>query len=296
MAVITSAAIAGTAITASTIAAGVGVATTAATAGLSFAQAGKQKKAMQQAQKDADEAMQEARKKLEVNVFDKLSIQKEPFELQREALLSQGAQAIQAGVESERGAAATAGRIQMAQQEGQAGIRSAMGQELQQLEMLSAQEEGRLRDIGVQLDLEEVAGAQLAAANAQELQAQALQQGMEGVTSLGTQLADQAPTFEKTAVGRQTQKLSDTLTKDFGMNQAGIQQTLASKGVVDGVDFSKVGTMKPDEFQAFLTTVPANTLKKLRQQTVGGLQTQKDNFLESLKQGYNPFAVTSMGK
>jgi hypothetical protein len=280
MAVITSAAIAGTAITASTIAAGVGVATTAATAGLSFAQAGKQKKAMQQAQKDADEAMQEARKKLEVNVFDKLSIQKEPFELQREALLSQGAQAIQAGVESERGAAATAGRIQMAQQEGQAGIRSAMGQELQQLEMLSAQEEGRLRDIGVQLDLEEVAGAQLAAANAQELQAQALQQGMEGVTSLGTQLADQAPTFEKTAVGRQTQKLSDTLTKDFGLNQASIQQTLASQGVVDGVDFSKVGTMKPDEFQAFLTTVPSNTLKKLRQQTVGGLQkaeVQKSN-------------------
>lgn len=296
MAVITSAAIAGTAITASTIAAGASVAATAATAGLSFAQAGKQKKAMQQAQKDADEAMQEARKKLEVNVFDKLSIQKEPFELQREALLSQGAQAIQAGVESERGAAATAGRIQMAQQEGQAGIRSAMGQELQQLEMLSAQEEGRLRDIGVQLDLEEVAGAQLAAANAQELQAQALQQGMEGVTSLGTQLADMAPTFNKTAVARQSQKLSDTLTKDFGMNQASIQQTLASKGVVDGVDFSKVGTMKPDEFQAFLTTVPSNTLKKLRQQTVGGLQTQKDKFLESLKQGYNPFAVTSMGK
>lgn len=296
MAVITSAAIAGTAITASTIAAGASVAATAATAGLSFAQAGKQKKAMQQAQKDADEAMQEARKKLEVNVFDKLSIQKEPFELQREALLSQGAQAIQAGVESERGAAATAGRIQMAQQEGQAGIRSAMGQELQQLEMLSAQEEGRLRDIGVQLDLEEVAGAQLAAANAQELQAQALQQGMEGVTSLGTQLADMAPTFNKTAVARQSQKLSDTLTKDFGMNQASIQQTLASQGVVDGVDFSKVGTMKPDEFQAFLTTVPSNTLKKLRQQTVGGLQTQKDKFLESLKQGYNPFAVTSMGK
>lgn len=296
MAVITSAAIAGTAITASTIAAGASVAATAATAGLSFAQAGKQKKAMQQAQKDADEAMQEARKKLEVNVFDKLSIQKEPFELQREALLSQGAQAIQAGVESERGAAATAGRIQMAQQEGQAGIRSAMGQELQQLEMLSAQEEGRLRDIGVQLDLEEVAGAQLAAANAQELQAQALQQGMEGVTSLGEKFAEQAPTFDKTAVAKQSQKLSNALTKDFGMNQAAIQQTLASKGVVDGVDFSKVGTMEPEAFQAFLTTVPANTLKKLRQQTVGGLQTQKDKFLESLKQGYNPFAVTSMGK
>jgi hypothetical protein len=271
MAVITSAALAGTAITASTIAAGTAVAATAATTTMSFVQAGKQKKAMQQAQKDADEAMQEARKKLEVNVYDKLAIQKEPYDLQREAMLSQGAQAIQAGVESERGAAATVGRVQMAANEAQAGIRTAMGQDLQQLEMLSAQEEGRLRDIGVQLDLEEVAGAQLAAANAQELQAQALQQGMEGVTSIGSQLEKQAPTFEKTAAGRQTQRLSDTLTKDLNMNQSDIQKAVAYQGVVDGIDFSKVGTMAPEAFQAFLTTVPSSTLKKVRQQTIGGI-------------------------
>jgi hypothetical protein len=271
MAVITSAALAGTAITASTIAAGTAVAATAATTTMSFVQAGKQKKAMQQAEKDADEAMQEARKKLQVNVFDQLDIQKEPFELQREAMLSQGAQAIQAGVESERGAAATAGRVQMAQNEAQAGIRTAMGQDLQQLEMLSAQEEGRLRDIGVQLDLEEVAGAQLAAANAQELQAQAMQQGMEGVTSIGSQLAKQAPTFEKTAAARESQRLSDTLTQDFNMNQSDIQKALAYQGIVDGIDFSKVGTMEPGAFQAFLTTVPSSTLKKARQQTIGGI-------------------------
>jgi vacuolar-type H+-ATPase subunit H len=129
-----------------------GLALSAGTTGLSFAQAGKQKKAMRQAERDAQEAMESARKKLEVNVYENLSIQKEPFELEREALLSQGAQAIQAGVESERGAAATAGRIQMAQQEGQAGVRTAMGQELAGLERLTAQEEGRLRDVGVQLD------------------------------------------------------------------------------------------------------------------------------------------------
>lgn len=175
-----------------TTAAVVGIASAGASAGMSFAQAGKQRKLMKEAEREADIAMQEARKKLEVNVFDQLSIQKEPFELEREALLSQGAQAIQAGVESERGAAATAGRVQMAQQEGQAGIRSAMGQQLQNLEMMSAQEEGRLRDIGVQLDLEEVAGAQLAAANAQELQARAMQQGFEGVQSISTQLATEA--------------------------------------------------------------------------------------------------------
>jgi len=75
-----------------------------------------------------------------------------------------------------------------------------MGQELSGLERLSAQEDSRLRDVGVQLDLEEVAGAQLAAANAQELAAQATQQGFEGVTSMAQQLSDFAPLYEKKAI------------------------------------------------------------------------------------------------
>jgi hypothetical protein len=239
-----------------TIAAGVGLATTAATTGMSFAQAGKQRKAMRQAERDADEAMQAARKKLEVNVFDQLSIQKEPFELEREALLSQGAQAIQAGVESERGAAATAGRVQMAQQEGQGAVRTAMGQELQGLERLSAQEEGRLRDIGVQLDLEEVAGAQLAAANAQELQAQAMQQGFEGVTSLAGQLAESAPLFErnraaeKAAIGNMA--FSPEQFQQFGnVAEKGGLGAAGTDGFTN-LDFSAVSGMNNRQYNKFL--------------------------------------------
>ena len=183
------------AIATSALLAGAALASTAASTGMSFAQAGKQKQAQRNAERDAEQAMQEARKKLEINFYDNLSIQKEPYELEREALLSQGAQAIQAGVESERGAAATAGRIQMAQQEGQAGVRSAFGQELSGLERLSAQEDSRLRDIGTQLDLGEVEGAQLAAANAQELRARSMEQGMQGVTSLGKQAVSYIPLF-----------------------------------------------------------------------------------------------------
>jgi hypothetical protein len=178
--------------------AAISLAATAASTGMSFAQAGKQKQAQRNAERDADQAMQEARKKLEINFYDSLGIQKEPYELEREALLSQGAQAIQAGVESERGAAATAGRIQMAQQEGQAGVRSAMGQELSALEKLSAQEESRLRDIGTQLDLGEVEGAQLAAANAQELKTQAQNQAFQGVVNTAKQAAQFVPLFSKT--------------------------------------------------------------------------------------------------
>jgi hypothetical protein len=175
----------------------IGLGLTAATTTMSFVQAGNQKKLQRQAEADADKAMQAARQKLEVNYYDKLSIQKEPYELEREALLSQGAQAIQAGVESERGAAATAGRIQMSMNNAQAGVRSAMGQELSNLEKVSAQENSRLRDVGTQLDLEEVAGNQLKAANTEELSAQALSQGMQGLTSLGGQIYGATPLYRK---------------------------------------------------------------------------------------------------
>ena len=175
---------------------------TAAVAGtsMSFIQAGEQKKAQRQAEKDADEALANAKKKLETNFYAAQGIKKEPYELEREALLAQGAEAIQAGVESERGAAATAGRIQLAQQQGQAGVRTAMGQELTALENKQLAEDSRLRDIGVQLDLGEVEGAQLAAANAAQLRAQAQQQGMQGVTSFAQQAAQFVPLFAKSNV------------------------------------------------------------------------------------------------
>lgn len=202
-----------------TAAAVVGLAATATTTGMSFAQASKQKKLQRQAEAEADKAMREARKKLEVNFYEQLGIQKEPYELQREALLQQGAMGIEAGREGDvRGAAATVGRVQMAQQEAQGAIRSAMGQELTDLEKLVAAEESRLRDVGVGLDLEEVAGAQLAAANAQEMRAQAIQQGMQGITSLGQQVVSLAPLYEKTKTPTTTAPaVTSGPTQKYGM-------------------------------------------------------------------------------
>jgi hypothetical protein len=49
-------------------------------------------------------------------VYDALGIQKTPYELEREAMLSAGAQATEAARESERGVAATAGRVYAGQQ------------------------------------------------------------------------------------------------------------------------------------------------------------------------------------
>jgi hypothetical protein len=191
-----------------TIAAAASLGATAATTGMSFKQSINQRNAMLDAQKKADDAMQAARKKLDVNFYAALSIPKEAYAQQVQANLVAGAQAIAAGTEGEgRGVGAVAGLVQAQQNQAQNEIRANMGQDLYNLQAATAQEDARLRDIGIQLDLGEVEGAQLAAANAQELSAQAMQQGMQGVTSLAGQAASMAPLFEKSGSTRQYNKL-----------------------------------------------------------------------------------------
>jgi hypothetical protein len=197
MAAISAAAIAGTAITASTIAAGAATAASVGGAAMSFSQAGQAKAKAADATQAANKAIAEAKSKLDLNFYDTLAIQKEPYELQREALLASGAQAIEAGRESERGAAATAGRVQMAQNEAQAGVRTAMGQELTALERLSAAEDSRLRDVGAQISLQEAEGAQLARANFEELAGQARTQGMKGLVQGAESLVSMVPLYMK---------------------------------------------------------------------------------------------------
>jgi hypothetical protein len=240
-----------------TTAAVVGIVGTGVSTGMSFAQAGAERRKMEAANKKAAEMMIEARKKLEVNVYDELDINKEAYELEREALLTQGATALQAAQEgSARGAAAAAGRVQLAQQAGQAKIRVAMDTELKRLEQQSAQEESRLRDIGIQLDLGEIEGAQLAARDAEARRAAATQQGMQGVVSLAGQVAAAAPLYAKSQAARQFKKVSTA--------NPNLQAEVARTGNLMGVDTSKVAEMDATQFQDFMTTnFNADALKVL---------------------------------
>lgn len=265
---------------ATTVIAGIGLAVTAGTTAASFAQAAKQRKLMEQANADADKAMAEAREKLNVNYFESLAIQKEPYELQREALLSGGAQAIEAGRESGRGAVATAGRVQMAQNEAQAGVRTAMGEELSDLAKLTATEESRLRDIGVQLDLEEVAGAQQAASDAQRAAAQATEAGIAGIQSMGSQMIDMAPLYGQNMQAQQESlsgvKLSQSETDKFNAGLTGPPAPNAA-----ALDFSDVKSMTKSQYRDFM--------KSLSPQQRQVLLTNPQ-YLNSMST-YNPFAI-----
>jgi hypothetical protein len=177
------------------------VTSTAGSAGVSFAQAGKQRRLQQQAEEEAAKALAEARKKLDVNYYASLGINKEPYELEREALVSAGAQAIQAGQESERGAAATAGRIQMAQQQGQREIAGAMGTDMLNLDKLTAEESSRLATDQAKLYLSEAEGAQLAARDAQQAATAFTTAGVKGIADTATQaISSLVPLYPNTGI------------------------------------------------------------------------------------------------
>ena len=201
-----------------------GLAISAATTANSFIQASEQKSKQRRAEADAAKAMAEARKKLEINYATERAIKKEPYELQREAMLSAGAQAIQAGVESDRGAATTAGKVYMAQNEAQGGIRTAMGTELTDIEKEIIDEQSRLRDLNVQLDLGEVEGAQLAARDAQEAAAAYETSGYKGAADTLQMGLNMIPLF----AGKDAAESIDPLTAQGSVAVSKPQKPTAS--------------------------------------------------------------------
>ncbi len=175
----------------------IGLGISALSSGMSFAQAGKQRKLQEEAEREAEKAFQEAKNKLDVNYLEGLAIAKEPYELERESLLQTGAAALQAGVEGEtRGAAAVAGQALMAQQAGAAQQRAAMSREMQQLQQLAAQEESRLQGARTELDLAEARGQQQIAADAAEARQAALSSGVQGLAGMGMTFLESAPLFD----------------------------------------------------------------------------------------------------
>lgn len=226
-----------------TIATGVGVAATAATTAASWAEKAKQNRLGAQARREAEIAAADAKKKLEVNFSDQLSINKEPYRMASEAINSSVAQAIEASRESERGVAATAGRSAMAATEGQMGIAGQMSQEMQKLDILSAQEDAANRNAAVNIDLQEARGSNQEAQNREQAAAQAGQNAWMGVADLGVQVAQALPLYQKSG------EVKD-LIKSAGGKDA--QQNISELGTVGGIDYSQVSGMSKKDFDRFI--------------------------------------------
>ena len=243
-----------------------GLAITATTTGISMAQQAKSRDKMLSAEAAATKAMAEARKRLDVNYQEASSISKDPYTMAIEASLQQGANAVGAMRETQRGAANVAG-IQVAQNQNADAVRVAYGQELQAREQRIIDEESRLRDVNTQLDLGEVEGAQLAAARAEDMMNEAGADAMEGLRSMGQQGLAMAPLFSESGNVRNDNRMMKSFMKaNPNGTQADYQKSLFGQNKsLGGADFSGVGSMNPTEYGSWMSQQNEGAMRQARQ-------------------------------
>ena len=166
-----------------------GLVLSAGGSGISISQASKQRKLIRQAEEEAEAAMERARKMINTNYLEGLSMPTQSYELARENLASAGAQALQSAIEGDqRGAAATAGRVQMAQQAGQQQISSAQEERMFEIQKEIAKEDARLQGVAANIELGGVLGAQQSAADATAAKQAAISQAASQVGQVGMSL------------------------------------------------------------------------------------------------------------
>ena len=193
----------------------------AASAGASFVQAGKQKRLSEQAQRDADKAFKEAEAQLDVNYFEQLGISKTPYENQRDAIAQQAAQAMEIGRESERGGAATAGRVLAQSNIAQQGITD------KQTKDLVATEESRLGTSRANLSLEQAEGAGFAAAQAQNQANQSTAAGVQGIADFGMSMLSNSELYKQNP----TTPGSTTPASNNAVNPSGVLPTIMNPNI-----------------------------------------------------------------
>jgi hypothetical protein len=256
-------------LTAAAIGGGVALATAASGSIKSFSEANKAKKRQANAEREAAKAMKDARRRTEVNVMEALSVKKEPYEQQVMALLTQGQAGLQAGVEGDtRGSAATAGRVQMAQNLGQERVRTAMGLELQDIERAKLDEELRLLDMRAGLDLAEVEGYQQMAADAEKARAANIQQGITAVGNLATTSMENMPLYGFGDSGLRQGMQNRSLSKDarkISRRSDNVGDVLGQLGQYGMPEQRRVGqsTLQPSQF------TPSSQLGLYQQGVVG---------------------------
>ena len=192
----------------------IGISTALASAGASAGQAVSAGQAARNASSRATKAFDEAMNKLSANQFAGIGLPREAMERQIEANLSAGAQATGQAAEGDpRGVAATAGRVQMAQMEGQRDIAGDIGQQLMGLETATAQEEARLAGARANLNLAEAEGAQAAAAQFGAQKDAAITGAFSSLASAGQQYMEGSELYKKSEGVRELDRLNKEYDK-----------------------------------------------------------------------------------
>ncbi len=191
--------------------------------GASFVQAGKQNRLAKDAQTAADKAFKDAEAQLDVNYFEQLGISKTPYENQRNAITQASAQAMEVAKESDRGGAATAGRVLAQSNLAQQNITDQQTKDLEALNKLVATEESKLGTSRANLSLSQAEGAGIASAQAQNAANQSIAQGIQGLGNMAmmgleaSELYGSDGTVDTDNTGNTNNTLVSNNTDSFGV-------------------------------------------------------------------------------
>ena len=171
----------------------------------------KNRSKMLEAEAKASQALKEAKNYLQVNVYDKMGIAKEPFKLARDLTLQQGALALQDAREgSARGAAAAAGNIQMAVMNQEQQNRAAMSEEKYALDLKSAAQEQENMQYMASLNLQEAEGAAKAAADSEKAMMKSFGGAVESAAGMLGQASKMGPDVIKSVNARRVGNLQES--------------------------------------------------------------------------------------
>ena len=174
------------------------IAVQAGTSLISGVQAQKMRKEQRKSEQEAAKLMKDIYGELEKNQYAAVGLPMKAFELEREALAAQGAQAVEAGRESERGAAATAGLTMSQYRKALRDIQSEQADKMLDLDLLTAQEAARKGDIKMQFKAQEAEGAAAAAADYEQRKLAAVGGAIEGVIGAAGTAMSAIPLFKAT--------------------------------------------------------------------------------------------------
>lgn len=195
----------------------IGATVAVGTSAASFANAAKQKSKASQAERDSKQLMQQARAKIQQNVYDKLNVPLESYERSYRENTAQQLQSIQALQSADaRSLAAGIGKVGALGVASNEADRIAMGKDLYTLGMEKAKASERIRDELVGMDVGSARDQLQISKDAEEAKAAAITSGLEGIGSAVSAVGAAMPTYSTTKATKRAGKLGNVISNQLG--------------------------------------------------------------------------------
>jgi len=223
-----------------TTAAVIGIGTGLASAGQSFTQAAQQKRAAEQARKEQERLMADARKKAEKDFYAGLNVPLDAFGEQYRQNIAGQQQTLQALQEGDtRNLVAGVGGVTAAAAQAAEGTRIGMADALYENRKMKADAQENLKQQLIQMDVGQAADESQRERDLLEARNASIQSGIQGIGMVGQGLNTLAPLYGKQGGLRRAEKIADAdkfdmskVTASAGgeLSRAQILNTLKKQG------------------------------------------------------------------